>query len=139
MHLPTNLSYLLVLLATFTANLIPTVIALPSPSPQKAGPDTSATNPDPSSSPPVNIDCMVMWSPDSCCSGNMKTSTGTVLVQASGTGKTCPFSLERKSYCLVGDKDCPTSGAKGRRVGMPAAWEAVAVGALVVGTTAVWM
>ncbi|KAJ3180933.1 hypothetical protein HDU87_001581 [Geranomyces variabilis] len=83
-------------------------------SPQKA-PDVNPYMPPANDiAPPPNIDCMVSWSDYSCCASNMKTSTGSVLVTASGNGKQCPISLSRKEYCIVGDKDCSGSAASSK-------------------------
>ncbi|KAJ3155601.1 hypothetical protein HDU89_006567 [Geranomyces variabilis] len=83
-------------------------------SPQKAPEVNPYMPPANDIAPPPNIDCMVSWSDYSCCASNMKTSTGTVLVTASGNGKQCPISLARKEYCIVGDKDCSGSAASSK-------------------------
>ncbi|KAI8592037.1 hypothetical protein BDZ88DRAFT_409404 [Geranomyces variabilis] len=83
-------------------------------SPQKAPEVNPYMPPANDIAPPPNIDCMVSWSDYSCCASNMKTSTGTVLVTASGNGKQCPISLSRKEYCIVGDKDCSGSAASSK-------------------------
>ncbi|KAI8919143.1 hypothetical protein DFJ77DRAFT_453152 [Powellomyces hirtus] len=106
MRASTHWHFLLLLLGLLL-NLPNLVSALP----QKAEDINPYLPPANDVAPPPNIDCMVMWADYTCCASNMKTSKGTVLVQASGRGKNCPLSLERKEYCIVGDADCSTSGA----------------------------
>ncbi|KAI8995083.1 hypothetical protein BC832DRAFT_361102 [Gaertneriomyces semiglobifer] len=77
---------------------------------------------------PLSIDCMVVWSDYTCCKDNIKISTGSVMVQAAGTGKPCPVTLQRKEYCEAGDADC--RGNLGYSLGVH---KSIVVGAVVLG------